>query len=634
MIGNYVLMIYPILLMGITLYGAKFSKRGEISSDFLNLDQTKMIQAWACIAIMIHHVTQKITVYGSHNKGPITLFSYIGFLFTALFFFVSGYGLMLNLRKDSNYLSNFLFKRLGSVLIPFWLINWLQIVCSLFVRGDRLRTKDIIKSLIGIKLINSNGWFIIEIVIIYLVFYGVFSLIKNKDIAIGMMGLFIVALIIYSFSLGHDTQGGNIHWFRGEWWFNSTITFLFGLVYARFKESIESVTRAYYIPIVIVFAALTVVMIFATVHALDYMGYYHDIMPDAKEDAAKTLIVQSATSIVSTMLIVLINMKISLNSRILRYIGSILLPLFLVHGYVTNTLLANIRVNDFMRFMIIISASIGITAVIAPIINLIVKKYKSIIPEKKIKVVNDTLEAKQAERIKCDRIRRLKITTAIIAVAVVVGSLAYSVAHVYAMSKEFDEELTSLSNAKVGDIVYFGHYDMKASIPGKERVTWIVEKIDGNKICLLAEYGIAGCWYNQKHQEVTWENSDIREYLNSEEFTDMFSDKEAELVTTQNGDILSLLTVDEAKEFFDSDEDRQIMITDVAEKNGVNINTPSKANSWDMKGYRSSWWWLKGDNQDGSITAPIVTVDGTIDIDKKVVNKPSGAIRPVIWITL
>jgi len=46
------------------------------------------------------------------------------------------------------------------------------------------------------------------------------------------------------------------------------------------------------------------------------------------------------------------------------------------------------------------------------------------------------------------------------------------------------------------------------------------------------------------------------------------------------------------------------------------------------RGYRSSWWWLRDEKKD--ITAPIVTVDGDILINKKYVNKPNGAIRPVI----
>ncbi|MBE5943220.1 MAG: hypothetical protein E7264_11895 [Lachnospiraceae bacterium] len=63
---------------------------------------------------------------------------------------------------------------------------------------------------------------------------------------------------------------------------------------------------------------------------------------------------------------------------------------------------------------------------------------------------------------------------------------------------------------------------------------------------------------------------------------------------------------------------------------GTNVNSASKANRWDMKGYRSSWWWLRGEKM--SKTAPIVTEDGIVLTNEKYVNKPNGAVRPVVWV--
>ena len=94
---------------------------------------------------------------------------------------------------------------------------------------------------------------------------------------------------------------------------------------------------------------------------------------------------------------------------------------------------------------------------------------------------------------------------------------------------------------------------------------------------------------------------------------------------------MTLLTVAQAREMFGSDSERELAITDAAEKYGTNINRPSKANNWDMKDYRSSWWWLKGSGAP-SATAPIVTVDGEILTDVQEVNRPGGAIRPVVYV--
>ena len=99
-----------------------------------------------------------------------------------------------------------------------------------------------------------------------------------------------------------------------------------------------------------------------------------------------------------------------------------------------------------------------------------------------------------------------------------------------------------------------------------------------------------------------------------------------------DGDLITLLTPEQAGRLFASDKDRELSITTAAQLQGTNINTMSKHHEWDMKGYRSSWWWLKGEGKE--ITAPIVTVDGTISLSEKTVNKPGGAVRPVIWVDL
>ena len=586
----------------------------QFSQDYLNLNQSKQIQALACIGIMIHHVTQQITSYGNNPKGPITVFSYIGFMFTALFFFFSGYGLLYSYRWKKDYLDGFLKKRLPSVLIPFWITNILTIIVQKFLGADNSDFLSTVKDIVGVTLINSNGWFVIEIVILYLLFYVIFSVLKNKDLAAALLCIMTVLLMVYSLFQGHDPYTNKVHWFRGEWWYNSTICFCYGVLYANYKEKIERSFRSFYYIWTLIAGLLTLVMICASIYTLNHYGYYREPVHDGIRSASITLSVQSVSCIVFTTFVLLLNMKLPLKSRVLEYLGSILLTLFLVHGFVVNTLLHEIRVSDLLRYVIIVGVSIGLAAVIAPVTNFAVKAVKELL--------NNSFGT------------NIKKVAIILALMCGLAVIAIPVIHSVVISKEFSEEWAAFKDAQVGDVVKFGHYNTKINNPGKERLTWEVVKRQEDKLCLMCEYGIAGSYYNQHHQEITWEDSDIRKLINSKEFTGSFSGKEADIILQNDGDMLTLLTPEEAEEFFESDEARQIAITDVAARNGVNINTPSKVNNWDMKGYRSSWWWLRGENTTPCITAPIVTVDGTIVMDEKVVNKPGGAIRPVVWILL
>lgn len=200
-------------------------------------------------------------------------------------------------------------------------------------------------------------------------------------------------------------------------------------------------------------------------------------------------------------------------------------------------------------------------------------------------------------------------------------------------SLEYNKELKTIASSLQGDIVKFGRYDTDISL-GKEQLEWIVVSVENNRYTLVTKHGIAGATYNQSHKEITWSDCDLRKRLNSKEFTDIFSDKEKSiLLENEDGDIISLLTAEEADAFFESDLTRQLTSTNKAKARNVNVNDRSKVNYWDYEDNKVSWWWLKGD-ETPSVTAPIVNYEGEIVKDEKYVNKPNGAIRPVIVVEI
>ena len=156
-----------------------------------------------------------------------------------------------------------------------------------------------------------------------------------------------------------------------------------------------------------------------------------------------------------------------------------------------------------------------------------------------------------------------------------------------------------------------------------------MDNVDG-KVCLITRQGIAAATYNQKHEEVDWEESDIRSTINSAKFMKIFSPYELSHMMSSDADFISLPTELDVVAFFHTDKERELSVTTAAEHEGVNINYLSKVNEWDMKGYRSSWWWLRGEGT--SVYAPVVTVDGIIS--EKEVNRPGGAVRLMIRLDL
>ena len=112
--------------------------------------------------------------------------------------------------------------------------------------------------------------------------------------------------------------------------------------------------------------------------------------------------------------------------------------------------------------------------------------------------------------------------------------------------KEFTDQFYSL---KVGDIYVFG---------GRE---WRVLSKNGTKVLLLADKGVKSMifdksQYTQVTQEVLWENSDLRLYLNVDFYKTTFSDKEKQMLMIVNGDKVSLLNEAQVNHYLKEESDR------------------------------------------------------------------------------
>ncbi len=632
-----ILLIYPALLLAITFLGAESAGKRGLPPEFPDSIQAKMIRASACVGVIIHHVTQQITGYGVTYKGPVTVFNDMGILFTAVFFFFSGFGLVTSLSKKEGYLRSILTKRIPTVLIPFWCVNLLGVLLYVFVYRVRYSLPAALSDVSGLTLINGNGWFFVEIVVLYLAFYLAFRLIRNRDAALVLVCVFTVILIVYAFFNGHDDPGlRSSHWFRGEWWYNSTAAFIAGMLFARFRSGLTSVLDRHYRALLPCAALIFVLTFSAAIYAVRHYGYYHEnVFRNRYFDAGITLAAQSAACLFFVFLVVLLNMRIKIGNPVLGFLSRISTELFLIHGFFVTRIFGSVRMSDPVRFLAVFVSSIACAAILSPGIKYLVRVCTGRVsfPENAESSYKARKPKKPKLVLRAERRRRAIRAAVILAGAAAAAFLAYSLyTRVFRDRQEYAEELRALREAGIGDTVFFGRYNTDYTRPGRERLTWIVVKREEGKICLLCEQGIAGGTYNNSHTAVSWEESDLHGRLNSPDFTDMFSGRERQAVAGGDGDIITLLTAKEAAEIFRTDKERELSITKAAEAERTNVNFLSKANGWDMKGYRSSWWWLRGDEGTRAVTAPIVTVDGSISIDSKEVNRPYGAIRPVIWV--
>ena len=103
----YITWVVYVLFIALCVWGGRFAGfgRGKFHEDSASLDVTKALRGIAATGVILHHISQEESF---HQAGVIQAFCNVGFLFVAVFFFWSGFGLIKSLASKPGYLDLFL----------------------------------------------------------------------------------------------------------------------------------------------------------------------------------------------------------------------------------------------------------------------------------------------------------------------------------------------------------------------------------------------------------------------------------------------------------------------------------------------------------------------------------------------
>lgn len=328
--ADFLLVLFPVAIVMILMVGAKYDRKGEYFEEAWSVEQSKALQAVAALMIILHHTVQSITAYGSVWKGPVTLWNSFGYLFTSIFFFFSGFGLYKSYKTKEHYLDGFLKNRLPKILIPFMLANILYLLFASQGRVNELRY--VITSLFGFTLLNRNAWFVVELIFLYLAFYICMKKSSTERAALIKLTFFTFILVAFSLLLGHDRSSINGHWFMGEWWYNSTLTFIMGFFVAKYEAKIKQIMMKWY-KVLLPASILALWGWFLLEESvLRHFGYYREWENHPGYiEKFYSLIMQVILCFIFMFFILLINLKIKFNNRFLKFLGGISFEIFLIH---------------------------------------------------------------------------------------------------------------------------------------------------------------------------------------------------------------------------------------------------------------------------------------------------------------
>ena len=169
---------------------------------------------------------------------------------------------------------------------------------------------------------------------------------------------------------------------------------------------------------------------------------------------------------------------------------------------------------------------------------------------------------------------------------------------------------TSNGALKKGDTYTFGNYH------GANE--WIVLEVKGTSIHLLSKKVIDCRRFDD--DDNNWENSEIRKWLNDEYYTEAFSDTEEGLIMETEGDKVSFLTIDEARNLL-TDDMWRAEPTEYAVSQGVEVFYVNQC-----------FWWLRSPGLNSFYSAH--ALDSGVSSEGAWVTNDYFGVRPALWINL
>lgn len=363
--------IYLIIFVFILFLSAKITPKGNFNEDFLSLKVSKRIQGFFAICIIAHHFVQPFVYSGEGAKaGVLSILAIIGFLFVGVFFFFSGYGLFKSYRNKPNYLDDFLRKRMPVVLVPLYIINTILTVIVL-VTGNKiyndmnplLMGRDTIffriTTFLGITLMNSNAWYIITIAIFYIVFNFTFKYSRNEDKAFKIMGIFSIVYLIAGIVLGHG-----FFWLQGEWWYNTSFLLFIGMYTAKNEEKVISFIKKRYSTLFAISIVGTIILTIIAIIVTATLSYYRPGLV-GRGYSIICLLFETLSTMFFVSFILILTMKVKINNKILDFLGTIALEIYLVHRFFLVALNSQyITISNNILYLAIVYICTIITAII------------------------------------------------------------------------------------------------------------------------------------------------------------------------------------------------------------------------------------------------------------------------------
>lgn len=325
----------------------------DLKQKYLSLETTNCLKGILAVIIIAGHLRNNLAWLNDNLVGQF--FTASGYLAVAVFFFLSGYGMMFQYKKQGKkYIDNFPKKRLLDIYVKYIAVILIYCIYRILL-GEKITVKSLIYSLTFGGTVAENGWYIQAIVVTYILFYLVLKLFHNKEkmLHLGFLGGFVLyCLLCKSLNLG-------------GLWYQFYLAYPLGLAVAVYKDKIDEFLNKKYIDIIIMiisFFAFSVTLL---------LGNFNILQMPLK------LIVKMFSSVFFTAFVLMILRHIKIENKITAFLGSISFELYVIHGLIYSFFhIPKFYINDVVYILLTYVCSIVSAVLLHKLFILISKKIK------------------------------------------------------------------------------------------------------------------------------------------------------------------------------------------------------------------------------------------------------------------
>lgn len=326
----FIFLIVPLLLLkGSKLYGKEFNEDG------LNKHNTNALKGLSVLMVVFCH----IGMFAEDKNIVNVVFANLGGLAVAIFLFVSGYGLATQFYKRNNYLKGFIIGKVVKLYFVFLVSNIVVTVINNIFLETNYNVMDIIKSSLIMNFSDGRElWFVAIILFFYVAFYFSFKFLKDKKAVIAICIAPILYIVLCQV-LG-----------RGLWWYNTAFCFPIGILTAYYKSGIVHFLK----------------MKFNYLLPLSLIGTVGSLYLSLKVSN----LLQFATPLIFILVVLLILMKVDLNSKVMNFINNISFEIYLLHLVILKVIFDNGVARDSIYLVI----SLPIIVLVSFMVHWVVEK--------------------------------------------------------------------------------------------------------------------------------------------------------------------------------------------------------------------------------------------------------------------